>query len=138
MSEENKAIYRRYINEIFNKGNVDLVDELVDPNLVDHSPAPGQEPGPEGFKNLVTMFRAAFPDLHSTIDLLISDGDIVVGRHTTTGTHRGEFMGMPPTNKSFTMSEIHMVRFANGKGVEHWGNADEIGMMQQIGAIPSP
>ena len=119
MSEENKAIYRRYINEIFNKGNVDLVDELVDPNLVDHSPAPGQEPGPEGFKNLVTMFRAAFPDLHSTIDLLISDGDIVVGRHTTTGTHRGEFMGMPPTNKSFTMSEIHIVRFANGKGVEH-------------------
>jgi predicted ester cyclase len=87
-------------------------------------------------KNLVTMFRAAFPDLHSTVDLLIAEGDIVVGRHATTGTHRGEFMGIPATNKQVSISEIHIVRIANGKAVEHWGNQDDMGMMQQLGLIP--
>ena len=137
MSEQNKDLFRRMVDEVFTKGNVDLIDELLDPNMVEHSPVPGQEPGLDGFKKLVTMFRAAFPDLRSTVEDMIAEGDKVVGRMTTTGTHQGEFMGIPPTNKRFTMTEIHIVRMANGKAVEHWGIADDMGMMQQLGVIPS-
>ena len=86
---------------------------------------------------MMGMFFSAFPDLHSTIDQLIAEGDIVAGRMTTTGTHRGEFMGIPPTGKRVTFSEIHIVRIADGKAVEHWGNSDDLGMMQQLGVIPT-
>ena len=95
MSEQNKADFRRVV-EAFESGNVDVFDELIDPNMIDHSPVPGQEPGMDGLKKLVTMFRAAFPDLRSTVEDLIAEGDKVVGRMTTSGTHRGEFMGIPP------------------------------------------
>ena len=84
------------------------------------------------------MFRSAFPDLTSKIDVLMAEGDLVAGRMTTSGTQRGEFMGIPPTNKSFTMTEVHIVRIANGKAVEHWGNSDDMSMMQQLGVIPEP
>ena len=138
MSEQNKALYRRVVDEVFTNGYVDLIDELVDPNLVDHSPVPGQEPGLDGLKKMVIIFRTAFPDLRSTVEDLIAEGDKVVGRRTTTGTHQGEFMGIAPTNKRVTISEIHIVRIANGKVVEHWGLSDDLGMMQQLGVIPGP
>ena len=137
MSEENKAKFRRMIDEVFTKGNLAVIDELIDPNMIEHSPTPGQEPGLEGLKKLVTEFRTAFPDLRSTVEDLIAEGDKVAGRMTTSGTHQGEFMGIPATNKRVTFSEIHIVRIANGKAVEHWGNSDDLGMMQQLGAIPT-
>ena len=138
MSEQNKDLFRRMVDEVFAQGKVDVINELIEPNWVDHNPIPGQEPGPEGMKKLVVMFRDAFPDLTSNVDLLMAEGDLVAGRMTTSGTHKGEFMGIPPTNKRFTMSETHIVRIANGKAVEHWGNSDDMGMMQQLGVIPGP
>ena len=138
MSEQNKDLFRRMVDEVFAQGKVDVINELIEPNWVDHNPIPGQEPGPEGMKKLVVMFRDAFPDLTSNVDLLMAEGDLVAGRMTTSGTHKGEFMGIPPTNKRFTMSETHIVRIANGKAVEHWGNSDDMGMMMQLGVIPEP
>ena len=84
----------------------------------------------------MTTYRDAFPDLNLNVDLLMADGDVVAGRFTTTGTHKGEFMGVAPTNNRFTMTEVHIVRFAHGKAAEHWGNSDELGMMQPLGVIP--
>ena len=104
--------------------------------MIEHNPVPGQAPGLDGMKEFMGMFFAAFPDLDSTIDLLIAEGDIVAGRMTTTGTHTGEFMGIPATGKRVTFTETHIVRIANGKAVEHWGNSDDMGMMQQLGVIP--
>lgn len=83
------------------------------------------------------MFFSAFPDLHANIDMLVAEGDVVVGRMTTTGTHRGEFMGIAATGKQVSFTETHIVRIANGKAVEHWGNSDDLAMMQQIGVVPT-
>ena len=138
MSEENKAKFRRVVEDGFGQGKLDVIDELIDPNWVDHNPMPGQEPGPEGMKKLLTMFRNAFPDMTLTLDVLMAEGDLVAGRNTMSGTHTGELMGIPPTNKRITMTEIHIVRIANGKAVEHWGNSDDMGMMMQLGVIPEP
>ena len=87
-------------------------------------------------KDVMSMFFAAFPDLNSTIDLLLAEGDLVTGHMTTKGTHTGDFMGMPATGKKVSFSEVHTVRIANGKATEHWGVADSMAMMQQLGAIP--
>ena len=84
------------------------------------------------------MLRAGFPDLHVTVEDIIAEGDKVVGRTTIRGSHTGEFMGMAPTGKQFTIQAIDVMRFAGGKVVEHWGNQDDLGMMQQLGVIPTP
>ena len=138
MSEENKALFRRFIDEVVNKHNVDVIDELMEPNFIEHNLPPGAAPGVAGMKQFMGMFFSAFPDLKSTVGEMVAEGDKVVGFMTTTGTHKGDFMGIPASGKQFTMSEIHMVRIANGKAVEHWGLADDMAMMQQIGAIPAP
>jgi len=88
MSEENKALYRRFIDEIINGKNTSVIGDLMAVDMVDHNLMPGQAPGLEGMQQLMTMFLGAFPDLHSTIDLLMAEGDLVAGRMTTTGTHR--------------------------------------------------
>ena len=137
MSEENKALFRRFVDEIINKKDVSLIDDLIAGDMVDHNLLPGQEPGREGMKQMLGMFLAAFPDLRSNIDLLVAEGDIVAGRMTTTGTHKQDFMGIPATGKQVNFSEIHIVRIVNGKAVEHWGNSDDMGMMQQLGVIPA-
>jgi steroid delta-isomerase-like uncharacterized protein len=135
-TEENKAIAHR-IYEVFNTGNLALADELIIADVVEHQAMPGQEPGLAGFKQFVTISRAAFPDIQVTVEDMIAERDKVVARVTIRGTHTGEFMGMPPTSKSFTVSAIDIIRFADGKAVEHWGNQDDLGMMQQLGVIPS-
>ena len=136
MSEENKALYRRFVNEGINKKNVELIGELMDANYIEHDPIPGVSPGLDGMKQFMGMLFAAFPDFDSTIDLLVAEGDIVAGRMTTTGTHTGDFMGIPATGKRVTFTETHIFRIANGKAVEHWGNQDDMAMMQQLGVIP--
>ena len=136
MSDQNKATFRRLVDEVFNQGKLETADELGT-GYIEHSPMPGQSPGVEGFKEIVRMFRGAFPDLRMTIDDLIAEGDQVVARMTTTGTHKGPFMGMAPTGKRVKVSEIHILRFGNGKVLEHWGLADDLGMMQQLGAVPA-
>jgi len=136
MSEENKALFHRFVNEGINKRNVELIGELMDANYIEHNPIPGVSPGLDGMKEMMGMFFAAFPDLNSTIDMLVAEGDLVAGRMTSTGTHTGDFMGIPATGKRVTFTETHIVRIANGKAVEHWGNQDDMAMMQQLGVIP--
>jgi predicted ester cyclase len=138
-TEANKAKARRFIDEVVNRGNVAVIDELAGPNYVDHTTPPGMPGGIEGQKAFVTMFRAAFPDLHYTIDDTIAEGDRLVQRNTAHGTMKGDFMGMPASGKEATWSEIHIVRFDDdGKAVEHWGVVDQLGMLAQLGFAQTP
>jgi predicted ester cyclase len=137
-TEENKAIARRLVEEVLNKGNMAAVEEYFASNYVDHAAPPGVPPGLEGVKMFFGAFRAAFPDLHYHIDDEIAEGDMVVHRLTGHGTMKGEFQGMPATGKHATWSEIHIGRFAGSKLVEHWGNVDQLGMLQQLGLAPMP
>jgi steroid delta-isomerase-like uncharacterized protein len=136
-AEQNKAVVRRFIDEVISGGNVDLIDELVAPDYVYHGP--GMEvPGPEGLKQVFTMLRTAFPDWSESVEELIAEGDRVVFRVTGRGTHRGDFMGVPPTGKAVTMPGIDIVRIVDGRLAEHWAQFDQIGMMRQLGVMPAP
>ena len=137
--EANKATGRRFVDQVINRGNLAVIDELYGPNYVDHSLPPGVPPTPEGAKGFWTMFRAAFPDLHYTIDDTVAEGDRLVQRSTAHGTMKGDFMGMPASGKEATWSEIHIVRFdADGKALEHWGVVDQLGMLAQLGFAQAP
>ena len=136
--EENKTIERRYMEEVWTKGNLAAVDELVANNYVDHTPMLGGSPDLQGSKQFVTVVTAAFPDWHPTIEDMIAEGDKVVVRFRGSGTHKGEFMGIPPTGKQVTMMAIAIHRIAGGKIVENWLQADMLGMMVQLGVVPPP
>ena len=134
--EENKAIARRE-GEEYNKRNVAIVDELCASNYVKHA-AGGQEiRGPEGAKQFLTMLLTAFPDFHITIEDMVAEGDRVVTRLTFTGTHQGDLMGIAPTGKQVMWTAINIHRIVGGKFVETWQEGDALGLMQQLGAIPS-
>jgi steroid delta-isomerase-like uncharacterized protein len=136
-AEENKATARRWYDGVFNTGNLDLINGLFAPNFVDHDPV-NPLPGLEGVRQVVTMYRTAFPDLQITVEDWIAEGDKVVTRFRAQGTHQGPLMGMPPTQRRVTVTGIDILGFENGKITEHWGNRDDLGMMQQLGVIPSP
>jgi len=136
-AEGNKALVRRVYEEIHNKGNLDAADELVSASFINHNAPPGMPPGPEGIKRVFTMFRSAFPDLNVTVEDMVAEGDKVVARLTLRGTHQREFMGLAPTGKQVTLSVIDIARIAGGKIVERWGVEDMLGLLQQLGAIPS-
>lgn len=137
-TRENKASARRFLEEVVNRGNVSVIDELASPDFVDHTAPPGVPAGNEGFKVFITMFRTAFPDLHYTIDDEIAEGDRVVQRSTARGTMKGDFQGMPASGRTATWSEIHITRFADGRAVEHWGVVDQLGMLAQLGFAQAP
>ncbi len=138
-AEENKAISRRADEELFNRGNLDVADELFAPTFVYHDPVSHEEwRGPESVKRYATMLRAAFPDLHQTIEEQIAEGDKVAYRWTARGTHQGELMGIAPTGRRMTLTGIAIARLVDGKIEEIWENYDALGMMQQLGVIPSP
>jgi steroid delta-isomerase-like uncharacterized protein len=137
--EENKALMRRLYEEIHNKGNMAVADELVAADFVDHNaPSPDIPPGPEGVKQIFTMLRSAFPDFHVTVEDMLAEEDKVMARVTVHGTHKGEFIGIAPTGKLITMPVVDIVRIAGGKIVERWGVEDNLSMMQQLGIIPPP
>ena len=137
--EQNKALVRQMVEEIFNRGNTSLAAEFLAPDFVEREELPPGIPSDrEGVTQLTTMLRSAFPDFKATIDDIIAEGDKVVIRQTWTGTHKGEFMGVPPTDKSVSFGVIDIIRVAGGKFVEHWGQMDSMGLMQQLGAIPTP
>ena len=137
MSEENKALTRRFYDEVVNARNLDLIDELVSEDFVEHEEFPGlPTTGPEAPKAALGMFLAAFPDLRFTPDEMIAEGDKVVARITMSGTHEGEFMGIPPTNKSFSIQAIDILEIRDGKAVAHWGVTDQAAMMEQLGLLP--
>jgi steroid delta-isomerase-like uncharacterized protein len=135
--EESKMLARRYMTEVWDKGNLEAVDELVAPTFIDHNPPPGLPSDRDGLKQSVTLFRTAFPDLKSTIEDLV-EGDKVVGRIVARGTHRGEFQGIQPTGKPVTIEGIFIGRVAGGKLMESWEQFDAAGLLQQLGALPSP
>ena len=139
-TEANKAIARRFLEEVFGQGKLAVADEIVAPDHVDRGPnsLPGLPPGPEGSKMIVTVYRNAFPDIQFTIDEQIAEGDKVVTRWTGHGTHKGELAGIPATGKSATVTGIGVDRIVNGKIVESWGIFDQFGMLQQLGVIPAP
>ena len=138
-TEQNKALVRQMVEEIFNRGNMSRADEFLAPDFVEREELPPGIPRDrEGVKQLTIMLRSAFPDFKATIDDIVAEGDKVVIRQTWSGTHKGEFMGIPPTGKSVSFGVIDIIRIAGGKFVEHWGQMDSMGMMQQLGAIPTP
>jgi steroid delta-isomerase-like uncharacterized protein len=139
MSEENKATSRSFYEQVFNQGNLLAADELLSRGAVDHNPpGPGFAPGSEGVKQVVMMFRSAFPDLRLDIEDQIVEGDKVVSRITARGTHQGELLGVPPTGKMVTVGLVDILRLDGGKIVERWGQFDALGMLQQLGAVPQP
>jgi steroid delta-isomerase-like uncharacterized protein len=135
-TEENKALARRVIEQMFNEGNLDVADELLALDYVDHDPTlPEDVHGPEGFKEYVGMYRSAFPDLHVQIEDQIAEGDRVATRWTGTGTHDGELAGIAPTGKRVTVPGMEIVRIANGKLVEGWEGYDSGTLMRQLGVM---
>ena len=149
-TEDNKALVRRAFEEVFNKGNVAAVDRLFAPNFVVHLDYPTNVPVPaeyqqslEELKQFISQFRTTFPDFHETVELQIAEGDMVVTRLTARGTHTGEYRGLtykgiPPTGKQVTWTETQIFRIADGKIVEQWSNEDDLGRLQQVGALPMP
>jgi steroid delta-isomerase-like uncharacterized protein len=138
MSTENLALARRVIDEVFNAGKLDVIDELVTDDYVGHDPAlPADQRGPEAAKGSVAGYRAAFPDLHITIEDQLAGGDLVATRWTGRGTHQGELMGMPATGKQSTVTGITIDKIVNGRIAESWTNWDTLGMLQQLGAVPA-
>ena len=134
----NKKAAKRILEEVFSQGKFEVVDELVHDDAVGHDPAlPEPVRGPGGVKELVRGYRDAFPDLNLSIDEQVSEGDLVATRWTARGTHRGELFGIPATGKESTVTGITLDRFKDGKIAESHTNWDTLGLLQQIGAIPT-
>ena len=139
MAEGNKDLARRFMEEVYNKGNVDFIDEVVASDYVAHDPnsPEGTGGGADGAKRFVETYRGALPDLRMTVEDLIAEGDKVVMRWTARGTHQGVLMGILPSGNRVEVTGISVDRIEGGKLVEGWCNCDALGMMQQIGAVPT-
>lgn len=135
--DEIRAIVAKYVYAT-NTANFDAFDEFVVEDYVDHDPVPGQQPGREGLKNAYRAFLSAFPDIWFTFEDLIAQGDLVVGRGVIQGTHKGEFMGVPPSGKVLHWTGTRMFRVRDGKVAEGWINFDVMGLLQQMGVVPTP
>lgn len=135
-AEENKTIVRRLLEEVM-KGNLSVADELIVEDYAQHSVF-GIPNGREGFKQFFMAFAAAVPDARFILEDMISEGDRVVTRVTVTGTQTGALQGVPPTGRKFSMTGIDIFRLLDGKIVEHWDAADQLGMLRQLGGIPMP
>ena len=133
--EENKALVRRFYEQVWNRGNVHVAAEVFAEDYVRHDLRPSEAlPGPTGQANIATDFRAAFPDLHMELELILAEGDLVAARWTTEGTNSGAWAGRPPTGKRARFSGVNIFRISGGKVVELWNHRDDLGLMQQIGA----
>jgi len=131
-TERNKAVVRRLFEEVINPGKLERAEELIRADFVEHGGAPGQAPGLEGFKQVNTMLRVAFPDLRLTVEEMVAEGDRVSVRFTARGTHRGEFWGVPPTGNPVAWEVISIVRVAGGKIAERWSQSDVASLRQQL------
>ncbi len=137
-TDQTDSLIRRMFAVAFNQGMFAVVDELVAPNGITHSVAWGMPNNREGIKQLITLLRSAFPDLHCTVEDEISVGDKVAAHWTMRGTHTGPFLGNPPTNKPIVAQGISFARIENGQLAEDWTLLDQIGILQQLGIIPPP
>ncbi len=137
-AEQNKSIVRRWVEGGWNGGDLALIDQLLAPDYVLHDPqAPVPITSSAAFKEFVTAYRTALPDMHMTVDDLIAEGDKVVWRFTARGTHDGPLMSLPPSGRPVVTTGIVISRFVDGKWAEDWLNFDLLGMLQQIGVIPA-
>ncbi len=136
----NKATFSRF-HDATNTGDAEVIsktiDELVEPNVLFHAPVPTGATGAQALKQVWAVLLRAFPDIHVTVEDVIEEGDKIVSRNTVTGTHQGEYRGLPPTGRSITYNEIFIVRFAGGRIAEIWGVVDVFSQMRQLGAIPA-
>jgi predicted ester cyclase len=135
-AKENKALIRRYF-EVMDRPNAtaDMLDEFINPNIIMHDVPPGFPTDMNGLKKQFVMFQTSTPGYH-TVDVLIAEGDMVAGKVTGYGTHEGDLLGIPRTGKKIQMSGIVIWRIKNGKIVEHWGQNDTLGLLQQLGVLP--
>lgn len=135
--ETNKALARHFMERAFNEGDLSIVDEALVPEGIDH-----QEPLGTNFarhlKEVITMLRTAFPDLHFEIHEMLAEGEVVAFRSTMTGTHRGPFQGLPPTSKQISVAHMHFVHFVDGKTSDLWHVWDTAGLMRQLGTAAQP
>lgn len=140
MSEGSKAIFRRYFDEVTNKGNLDLVDEIFAAEYAHHDPAnPDEAIGGVGdVKFHLAALRSAFPDIKFQVDDMIEEGDDILVRWTARCTHTGDYFGIPPTGKSAIITGMNTWRMAGGRAVEGWVSRDDLGLLQQLGVVPAP
>ncbi len=136
MSEENKQLAQRALEEIYGQGNLELADELIHRDFVDLDPAHAGGPGPENVKETVRRLRAAFGDLHFETHEAIAEGDRVVQRVTMSGRHSGPLMDSEPTGREFAVQHVYGWRITDGRIVEHWGSRDDLRLLRQLGLLP--
>ena len=136
----NKATFRRF-QEATNTGDAELIsktiDELVEPDVLIRTPLPVEATGAEALKEVFSRLHRAFPDLHVSVEDVIAEGDRIAARNSVTGTHQGDYMGIPPTGRRVTYNEMFIVRFVDGRIAETWGVVDVFSQMKQLGAIPA-
>lgn len=135
--QENKALVRRFVENVQNQHDLAEIDELYSPNFVDHSGA-ANLPGIEGVKAFFTMMFTAFPDMHFTIRQQLAEGDQVATHKTFFGTHLGTFIGIPPTGKQVSIEAMDIFTISEGKIIDHWSVGDFLSMLQQLGVVPAP
>jgi len=137
-TEENKAIVRRLFEEVFNKGNLAVVDELVAPDMIEHGNVAKAATGPETVKQVAVFCRTLFPDVHFALEQMIAEEEKVMAYMTVTGTHQGDLIGIPPTGKHVAYLQLHFMRIVDGKMAEHWEIRDEMTMFRQLGVATVP
>ena len=137
-TDQNKAIARRWSEELWSRGNLAVADEIIAPDYERHDPGdPFAAKGPDDVKRIVTMLRSMLPDFHIKVESIIAEGDFVVSRYTATATDTVGYMGMPATGKAIRTQAIQIFRFANGKIVESWAARDDLGTLKQLGHFPA-
>jgi steroid delta-isomerase-like uncharacterized protein len=138
MSKEQNTQALGKFAEAANTGKFELFDESVAPDCVDHDPAPGQGPGPKGYRAFFTEMRTAFPDLKADLVALVADDESIAFAYTLSGTHKGPLMGIPAMGKKVSIRGVQFSKFRDGKMVERWGSSDQLGMLQQLGVTAIP
>jgi steroid delta-isomerase-like uncharacterized protein len=133
MSKEVNLATLAKFAEAVNTGKFDLFNEVVSIENIDHDPAQGQVPGPEGYRVFFSKLRSAFPDLSVTLETMVADDESIAIAYTLTGTQSGSFMGIAPTGRKVKIRGMQISKFKDGKMVERWGSSDELGMLQQLG-----
>jgi len=135
--DTNKRVARRLADEVFSRGDMRAFDEIIADSYVNHNmPVPNVPGTKAGFREIVVATRKAFPDVHVDVKDVVAEGNLVVFRDAVSATSRGEFFGVPANGKRLTWTEIHFLRIANGRIVEHWTNFDQLGILRQLGVIP--
>ena len=136
--EQNKNTVTEFIDALFTKGDLSAVDDYLAEEFVNHDPPVGVTADREGMRAAGAMFRAAFPDWQSEMDILVGEGDLVVEHFTASGTHQGEIFGVPPSGHAVTLPGINIWRVRDGRIVERWGRLDDLGLLRQLGLVKLP